>query len=102
MNDDDIEVQVSTSFLDGNRYVVYAYYKGDEENRACGTGYFDWGFFSRRLGGESFDTRLKRATCEAIKNLKIEYESNERQKNSAIALNEKVKCYAKDCLECNK
>lgn len=98
---DDIEILVSRSFLNDNRVVVYAYYNSDE-NKSCGTGYFDWGFFSRKFGKESFDERLKRATCQAVDNLKLDYDKNMRNKNSQLALNEKAKCYAKECLECKK
>jgi len=68
--DEDIVVTVTESLMTREGYNVTAYYKSDPYTIPCfGDGYAQKGTFYPWLG-DSLEASLKKATCDAIKDLK--------------------------------
>jgi hypothetical protein len=95
---DDIVIEVFKSCMDYNRYGVHAHYKGTNKNIA-GDCYFDGeGILYKWFKiGESTDTKLKRATCEAIDDLKLKYTEHKQKSDFMDSLNKIASDHAKNC-----
>ena len=101
MNDDTIIVEVSKSFLNEERYTVEASYKNDPFKQPThGYGYAERGLLLRWFGiGDSLDVQLKKATCKAIENLKINHAVRLSKRDFMKFLNEKAQSHVKSCME---
>lgn len=101
MSDDNIIVEVSKSFLNEERYTVEARYKNDPfKIPTCGYGYAERGILLRWFGiGDSLNVQLKKATCQAIENLKAKHTVRLGKRDFMRFLNEKAQSYVKSCME---
>ena len=101
MNDDNIIVEVSKSFLHSERYTVTAQYKNDPfKQPTYGYGYAERGILLRWFGiGDSLDVQLKKATCKAIENLKAKHTARLDKREFMKFLNEKAQAHVKSCME---
>jgi len=97
VDDEDIVIEVWRNPMNSKQYVVSAYYKSKEKIR--GYSYADENiWFFRSLGiGTSLEDSLKQATCEAIKNLKNEYNEYTKKREFLQCLNDKANSYVKMC-----
>jgi hypothetical protein len=95
MDDKEIIINVYRSFMNANRYIIQAKYVGIEHIE--GTGYAENDFISK-LRGRSLEDEIKKATCDAIKDLKNEYDNctNEREHIEFIKM--KSQSYVKGCI----
>jgi hypothetical protein len=95
MDDKEIIISVHRSFMNTNRYVVMAKYIGIEH--LSGEGYAENDLFSR-LRGRSLQDEMKRATCDAVKNLKVAYDRAITERDHMNFLTKESQLYVKECI----
>jgi len=96
INYNDIVINVYRSLMTYNRYTVIAKYKNND--KICGVGYVENDFISK-LRGRSLQDEIKLATCEAIKDLKNNYNSWVNEKEHMTFIHDQAQSYVNSCLE---
>lgn len=95
MKDEDIVINVYQSFLNPKRYTICASYKNDPF-KSSGEGYAEDSFTGRLFSGD-LDSQIKRATCNAIKDLKSDYNNNKQHYDYMMSLQDKAQSFVEKC-----